>query len=120
MANQKDSYCDGFGDSEGKHCCWLDGVECPFLVTDPAITDPSQGRRYSCGLLLDRKTWAKVYQDQRYIDTVKPVWLAKGVPDCGDWPGDYTIVRNDTIAKVRTVCSGCCYTRDLKGVITPG
>jgi len=63
-----------------QHCCWIDGLECPFLVKTATI---------DCGLRSELKTWPAVYLDTRYQQIVQPTFdrLAPG-KGCGDWPLD--------------------------------
>lgn len=74
--------CDGGGDSEGDHCCYVGGVACNYLVVDGPT-----GRRYACGLFTELGDWALVESDPRYVADVQPTWTAAGVYGCGDWMG---------------------------------
>ena len=66
------------------HCCWLHGRECIYLDKDP---DPFLGRSIACSLLVELGSWDNVYQDQRYIDNVKPeLDRMINVSNCGTWP----------------------------------
>lgn len=82
----KNWFCDGEFKT-GDHCCWVDGVECSYLEINAA--NISAGRYWSCALLNELKSWAKVHADPRYLKDVRPAWSkdGKSIPDCGDWPG---------------------------------
>lgn len=73
------SKCHGNGSD---HCCYVNGVKCPYLVEDSAGP-----RRWSCGLYVELGDWDLVHADQRYLNDVRPHWLQSGTPDCGDWIG---------------------------------
>lgn len=82
-------FCSG---NDQEHCCWIDGVECEFLVeNDPRVT-----RRWACGLflqLLDQfpnKTpewiWGKVQAHPGYA-RIGDYLQQKGQDHCGNWRG---------------------------------
>ena len=109
MAAQDRPLCDGRGDANGDHCCYVRGRECPYLERD---TVP--GRHYACGLLRELGTWGAVYADARYIDNVKREWLAAspkriGWVDCGDFPTPNEIgrCRSGIDGRIRA----CCFSR---------
>ena len=64
------------------HCCWIDGKECAYVKKD------TDGRLWSCGLLLEHGNWGDVYTDQRYIDNILPFFevFDIGTLKCGEWP----------------------------------
>ena len=66
--------------NEGDHCCWIEGVACPFLEEETV-----QGRHWACGLLRELGSWEKVHTDPRYVATLKPIWEQKGIKDCGNY-----------------------------------
>lgn len=72
------SVCHGNGPT---HCCYVNNVECQYLVKDTG------GRKWSCGLLLQYGDWASVHASQPYLTNVQPNWIAAGTPDCGTWIG---------------------------------
>lgn len=75
--------CDGQGDSDGDHCCWVEGEPCQHLVVDGPT-----GRRFACGLRTELGSWALVHADPRYLAHPKPEWVRLGtVGDCGEWEG---------------------------------
>ena len=109
MAAQGRPMCDGRGDEHGDHCCYLNGVECPFLERD---TIP--GRFYSCGLLRELGSWAAVYKDARYQEVVQVEWdklpsPRKGWKRCGEFPVPEAIGRARCGMSTRE--SGCCFSR---------
>jgi hypothetical protein len=75
-------YCTGRGTPEGDHCCWVEGVRCPFLVENV------DGRRYACGLRNELGSWEAVHADPGYQELVQPVWDRVGITSCGDWQPD--------------------------------
>lgn len=75
--------CDGSGDADGAHCCFVEGADCLHLV----IGGPT-GRRFACGLRTELGSWELVHADPRYLAHPKPVWERIGMPDCGDWTGN--------------------------------
>jgi hypothetical protein len=94
-------FCHGNG---AEHCCWVDGQVCQFLTeNDSRAVD---GRRWSCGLVLDfqdqfpqfdlRRLWERVHRHPLYEEIVQSVWDRVGVAPCGDFLGgtlpDGTIV----------------------------
>jgi hypothetical protein len=82
MARKIAGTCDGAGDANGDHCCWLEGVECPFLERDTI-----EGRHYACGLRRELGSWDRVHADARYLTVVRPIWDRCGVVDCGQFVG---------------------------------
>ena len=77
----------------GEHCCYVPGLTnpefgegvCPFLVQNVI-----PGRRWACGLLVDKGSWQAVHKSKEYQTVVRPVWQGNDPPvaDCGDWgPG---------------------------------
>lgn len=74
--------CDGGGDAEGEHCCWVAGEACPHLVVDGPT-----GRRFACNLFTELGDWDLVHADDRYLANPKPTWTRLGVQDCGRWIG---------------------------------
>lgn len=73
------------GNSPDSPCCMVVGEPCLFLVDVP-------GRKGGCGLYVELGSWDAVHHDRRYLHHVRPAWIERGVPDCGDWVGP-----------------GCCY-----------
>lgn len=73
------SICHGNG---AEHCCYLEGQVCPFLEEYTI-----EGRRWACGLLRELGDWDAVHSDERYLTTVRPVWVEHGIDDCGDFAG---------------------------------
>jgi len=71
--------CQGTPDN---HCCWVDGTLCPFFEVGTV-----EGRSIACGLRREHGNWNAVYQDPRWIATVKPMmdrlWPGLG---CADLP----------------------------------
>lgn len=61
------------------HCCYLDGVACPFLSTD-------EDGLWACGLRAELGSWTLVHSDLRYLAVVRPIWDKVGMEDCGDYP----------------------------------
>jgi hypothetical protein len=105
--------CDGQGDVNGDHCCWLDGAPCPHLV----VNGPT-GFRYACGLRTELGSWAAVHADPRYLADVRPVWLRTGTVDCGNWWGPAyeraLELRDSTDATVEQIVeevAQCCFLR---------
>lgn len=77
--------CHGNGDD---HCCYVEGAPCVHLTS-------TDDRKWACGLLVELGSWEAVHADLRYLETPRPVWIQRGVPDCGDWLGP-----------------GCCFGRE--------
>ncbi len=70
--------CNGRGDADGGHCCWVSGKVCEFLVDN---TTPGAGR-FRCGLMSELGSWDRVHADSRYAP-LSIHW--KGRALCGDW-----------------------------------
>jgi hypothetical protein len=70
--------CHGNGPT---HCCYVNGIECQYLVKD------INSRKWSCGLLVQYGDWDSVHSSEPYLDNVRPHWVANGTPDCGTWIG---------------------------------
>lgn len=83
--------CDGEGDTDGDHCCYVDGVPCPHLEVDG-----STGRRYACGLFVELGSWDAVHTDPRYLADVQPTWDRVGIESCGSWVGGCCFMREGT------------------------
>lgn len=68
-----DVLCQGRGDTNGDHCCWINGQVCQFLDTSDNIP--------RCSM------WNKMHQ-KRYKDSPIGQWMAENYPgkDCKDWP----------------------------------
>ena len=104
--------CDGGGDADGDHCCYIHGQPCPHLQVD----GPS-GRRYACGLMVELGSWSAVHADARYLADVKPAWTAAGVVDCGPWIGanreTYVeiLARGSITAEEFNAVKQCCFAR---------
>ena len=64
------------------HCCWINGVVCPYVRDD----GPGTERRYVCTLREELGSWEAVYADRRYLSFIRPVMSIKTGVDCGDWP----------------------------------
>lgn len=64
------------------HCCWLDGVVCPFLRDDGIDTS----RRWVCTFRERLGSWEAVHSDPEYLDTIGPVMMGLTGVLCGDWP----------------------------------
>ncbi len=62
------------------HCCWVNGKVCPHLEENTV-----EGRRWTCGLLVEHGPWAVVYETEEYLRDVKPQMDRLGT-QCGDWP----------------------------------
>ena len=62
------------------HCCWLKGVECPYLIRQ------RDGVRVSCMLRAELGDWEKVHNDPRYKLLISPHVHEVTGADCGDWP----------------------------------
>lgn len=62
--------CHGNG---ADHCCYWSSEPCPFLEEN---TVP--GRRWSCALYRELGSWDTVHSDQRYLDTLQPLWRGQG------------------------------------------
>lgn len=117
-------FCHGNGDD---HCCYVDGQVCPHLSeNDPRATD---GRRWSCGLLLTvqeqfprhdmTRLWERVRRHPLF-EQIAQVWAARGVTFCGDFLGG--IVRDEQGNPLHVV-GQCCfegYTFDLQGNVLSG
>jgi hypothetical protein len=78
--------CVGRGTLDGDHCCYIEGVECPFLErgTVPGMT-------FVCGLRRRLGSWDAVHADPEYQAIVQSVWDRVGVASCGAWqpnPGE--------------------------------
>ena len=67
--------CGGTADN---HCCWVDGVECPFVV--------KRGELVRCGLRERYGSWDAVHRSPEYLARIRPYWDRIGMEDCGDWP----------------------------------
>jgi hypothetical protein len=63
-----------------EHCCWVAGEVCTYL------RENSGGRRWSCALMEELGSWSAVHADPRYRP-LGEVFSARGLPDCGDFPG---------------------------------
>lgn len=69
------------GTSES-HCCWIRGVQCPYVVPSP-----NEGFAWACSLRLQEPDWQAVYARSEYTSIVRPSLTEAGiVQDCGDWP----------------------------------
>lgn len=69
--------CTGRGGTHpNRHCCYVQGKVCEFLIED------HKGRRFACGLMAELGSWDKVHADPRYA-LLAIHW--KGQPLCGDW-----------------------------------
>ena len=88
-----EAFCHGNGED---HCCYLAGQVCPFLRDDGPQPNGAGVRRWVCTLREELGDWDLVHADQRYIDTVGPLWNASGWQmqwaweegvRCGNWPG---------------------------------
>lgn len=73
--------CDGRGDRDGNHCCYVDGQVCEFLEEN---TVP--GRHWVCGLRRELGDWDLVHADPRY-QPIHEIWVRTGTQDCGDFKG---------------------------------
>ena len=49
---------------DSNHCCWINGVECPFLERGT-----EKGQLYSCQLRREGGSWAAAIADRRYTET---------------------------------------------------
>lgn len=111
------------GNTDGnEHCCYVDGEVCPLLrIDDPRAAD---GRKYSCGLLLDLKEqlpnqsfanlWTRVHRHPLYAQ-IKAKFEASGTTLCGDFLG---LTLPDG-----TIQGQCCfagYTFDADGNVISG
>ena len=92
--------CHGNNDS---HCCWINGVECPYLEENTV-----EGRRWACGLLRELGSWEKVYRSTRYRRTDAGKWFKKAYPGfgCGDWPQNIT-------EAIESPGGKCCWQDDI-------
>jgi hypothetical protein len=79
MATPVIESCTGRGGTD--HCCYLNGVECPFLERNVG------GRNFSCSLRRQLGSWAAVDESSEYQNTVAPVWVGLGLPSnyCEIW-----------------------------------
>jgi hypothetical protein len=76
--------CTGRGRLDGDHCCYIKGVECPFLERG---TVP--GRNYVCGLRRRLGSWDAVHADPGYQQRVQAHWnTLPGIESCGAWQPD--------------------------------
>lgn len=78
--------CTGRGTLDGDHCCYVNGVECPFLERG---TEP--GRNFVCGLRRRLGSWPAVHADPEYQERVQKHWDEVGIESCGAWqpkPGE--------------------------------
>lgn len=64
------------------HCCWINGVVCPFLRDDGKRRFR---RRFVCTLREKLGSWQAVHESAEYIEHVAPTMARIGV-ECGDWP----------------------------------
>lgn len=72
-----------------EHCCWIDGIVCPYLEENTV-----EGRRWSCGLYVReeletdtrREVWDKVTATSEWQTNLKTCYDRLGVASCGDWP----------------------------------
>lgn len=104
--------CNGAGDENGSHCCWVDGVQCPHLQVDGPT-----GRKYACGLFVKHGNWDAVHTDPAYLETPKPTWERIGMVDCGHWWG----ANRETAVKLKAsgvdkttlpALAQCCFKRE--------
>lgn len=65
--------CSGEGRPNGDHCCYLDGVRCPYLVEN------ANGRRYACSIRLKYDSWEEMNASDEY-HYVGKFWELKGLP----------------------------------------
>lgn len=108
------------------HCCWVDGQVCGHLVeNDPRASD---GRRWSCGLLLTlqdqfpnfdiNKVWERVHRHPLYNEILAK-FNAAGVASCGNFLGAYV---RDELGNPIYIRGQCCfdgYFFDLDGNVIP-
>ena len=92
--------CHGNG---ADHCCYFNGQVCPFLRDDGPKPAGSGQRRWVCTLYEELGDWDAVHADQRYLDTVSPLWNGAGWVmawlwdegiRCGNWPNSVRSVKN--------------------------
>jgi hypothetical protein len=69
------------GDIENDHCCWVDGKICQYLKHYP-----DQERKWSCGIREKYNSWDEVYEDEDYLQDIKPLLNQLNLPNCGEWP----------------------------------
>lgn len=106
-------FCDGEGDENGDHCCYVNGDNCPHLQ----INGPS-GRTYACALFVELQDWDLVHNDPRYLADVKPHWDATGTADCGVFFGCnretwvQIIGRTEITEQEFEQYAQCCYRRN--------
>jgi hypothetical protein len=64
----------------------VDGAICEFLRENVGE------RRWSCSLRVELGSWDKVYEDERYIEKILPMYIRKDATTrkCGEWPGPNT------------------------------
>ena len=84
--------CTGRGDTDGGHCCWINGEVCQFLFTD-------RGGTPRCRLFSD---WGNLKNLEEWLAAPIGQWFADRYPDseCGDWP--------QNIPEVMASGSGVC------------
>ena len=70
--------CTGKGDTDGGHCCWINGELCQFLFTD-------RGGTPRCKLHAE---WGNLTELAEWVNAPIGQWFTERHPgfECGDWP----------------------------------
>lgn len=86
--------CTGRGDTDGGHCCYINGEVCQFLFTD-------RGGTPRCKLFSE---WGKLDLNNEWVNSPIGSWFASRYPgyECGDWPQNIPAVMESQAGK-------CCW-----------
>jgi len=89
--------CNGRGDTDGGHCCWINGEVCGFLFIDRGGT-PRCRLHSEWGNLMELKEWA---------DAPIGRWFADRYPgyECKDWP--------QNIPEAMALSGRCCWNTEV-------
>ena len=90
--------CTGRGDTDGGHCCYINGEVCQFLFTD-------RGGTPRCKLFSE---WGNLYEVGEWVNSPVGQWFADKYPgfECGDWP--------QNIPAVMASNGRCCWNDTVK------
>jgi len=90
--------CTGKGDTDGGHCCWINGEVCGFLFID-------RGGTPRCGLWGE---WGDLASNVEWVKAPIGRWFAENHPgyDCSDWP--------QNIPEAMALPGRCCWNTEVE------
>lgn len=71
--------------TKGAECCYVTPQVRVYTGAGPVEAKCPHLDGDQCGLRAELGSWEAVHSDPRYQEWPKPLWVEKGIADCGDY-----------------------------------